>query len=108
LADYTAKKGDLLSDLEVQLVDRKRVPMDLTNASSVLVYLRAYGATTNELNGVSCAIQTPKTEGRILGPAEVLDTTGIYMAYFKVLYGDVSKRVPSEGLLYINVEDNFE
>lgn len=108
MSDFTAQKGDLLSDLEVELVDRTGTAMDLSAATQVLIYMRPVGSTTNELDGVACSIELPKTEGRITGPAEPLDTAARYQAYFKVVFGSVAKRVPSNDFVQIRVRENFE
>lgn len=82
--------------------------LDLTNATSVLLYLRRSGATTNTVDGLTCSIELPRTSGRVTGPAQSMTTSGDYEGYFKVNYGSESKRIPSKGLVFVNVENNYE
>lgn len=112
MSDFTLKKGDSLSELEVRLIDRKAKPLDLTTATSVLLYMRLYGGSTNTVNGVACPIQAVSGDEtykqRVLGPDISADTVGRYTAYFKVLYGAVPKRIPSKGHYTIEVEASLE
>lgn len=108
MSTFTAKAGDTLASLEVALIDRTGAPLDLTNATSVYIYMRDDHATTNELDGVACSVQSPATDGLITGPNAVLDTAGEYSAYFKVNYGSTAYRVPSQDVIRIRVEESFE
>lgn len=111
MADFTQKAGDSLSDLEVRLIDRKRKPLDLTNATSVLLYVRNWRESTNDIDGEACEIQGADVEEeypqRVKGPNVELEI-GQYSAYFKVLYGSVAKRVPSKGYFTVEVESSLE
>ncbi len=106
--DYSLKAGDLLSDLEVRLEDRNGSNMDLTSATGVFVFVRAYGATTNAVGGEVCEVKNPRSAGLIVGPPVPLVLPGDYQAYFRVAFGASAKRVPSAGYLLVNVERGFE
>lgn len=114
MADFTAKAGDSLSDLEVQLIDRTGEGMDLSNAATVLTYVRAEGAVDNTIDGVACEMipADPTLDEdypqRVKGPDVVLEIPGRYLMYFKALYPPFEKRVPSRGMLNITIEASFE
>ena len=110
---YTAREGDSLADLEVRLLDRDKLPMDLTNASEVRIYLRKSDGTANKYEGAMEAIPAQGTEEysqRVRGPnvTTALDEVGTYFCYFKVQYPTKAKRVPSDDFFVIEVKENWE
>lgn len=109
---FFIKQGDNLSGYEARLEDRKNKPMDLSEATAILMYVRKEGEATNTLNGVPCSIIPPSsTEAytqRIKGPDSVLPDVGDYRFYIKVAYGTPVFRIPSEGFEWIHVEASFE
>ncbi len=106
---YAIEKGTTLSTLEVQLTDRDGLKLDLTTATSVLFYLRSSGPLgATVINGASCPMRTPLTDGKVGGPTNVLSTAGRYLGYFVVAFpGAITKRVPSSGYLLVEVEETF-
>lgn len=112
MTDFVIKVGDLVSDLEVRFLGRKGIPLDLTSASSVVMYARLEGEATNAFDGVSCSILSAGVDEdypqRITGPAQAFSIAGEYEAYFKVLYGSTPKRIPSNGYYWIRAEENWE
>lgn len=111
MADFKQKAGDSLTDLEVRLIDRKRKPLDLTNATSVLMYARNWQETTNDIDGEACQVLGADAEEeypqRVKGPNTELPA-GRYNAYFKVMYGSTEERIPSDDYLTLEIERSYE
>ncbi len=107
MADFTAKRGDLLSDLEVGLLDRDDAALDLSAATEVRIYMRAHRSSTNIVDGELCSVPDA-AGGLVKAPAIPLEVAGNFLAYFKVAFGSEPKRVPSQGYLTVEVQDSFE
>ena len=108
---YTAKKGDSLQDLEMRLYDRDELPMDLTNASEVRLYMqdaRSGTAAPNYAMEVLPAQADETYPQRIRGTNTPLATAGTFFCYVKATYPTKTKRVPSDRFFSIEVEETGE
>lgn len=75
------------------------------------MYARNWQETTNDVDGESCQVLGADAEEeypqRVKGPDTEL-VAGRYAAYFKVLYGSVAERIPSDDYYTLEIEPSYE
>lgn len=102
------KKGDRLPAFAVTLVQADGSAIDLTNASTVRLYMRNLDTGTLKVNGVACVVENAAAGlVRYDWSAADTDTTGAYAAEFEITFVDSRKMtVPTRGALAVNVLEN--
>jgi len=90
----TMYQGDLLPNLEVELADRSNIPLNLTGAASIKLFmgLDAGDPTQNKIDGALLTVTDAATGKAVYEwQAGDTDTPGEYSAEIVVYFGQANK-----------------
>jgi hypothetical protein len=96
---FSIKRSDTLPILEATLMDSKKAPIDLTNATSVKFLWRLQSPTTSKVTQADCVI-VDRALGQVEYQWAVNDTkvAGDYYGEFRIVFSNGDQlTVPSSG-----------
>lgn len=108
----TIKQNDLVPILTATVKDDDGNVVDLTNASSVVFYMRNQYTGVIKVNGSAATFVAPRTDGQVQYTwiSGDTDTIGDYIAEFLIIWTNGSKQqtAPQASNIYVSIMDGVK
>lgn len=110
MSDFTIKRGDLLPDLAVTLLDADGNPVDLTLADGAKLAISLVGAEHTPIIYSDMTIAAEPTTGIVtyIWQEGDTDTPGEYQSEIVVDWGGREQTFPTIGYISITIVDDLE